>query len=264
MGYLGDPRLGEMVTIPTGKFLMGDDESTSPDEKPQHKLFLPEYQIGKYPLTNAEYRRFIEARGYNNKRWWTDAGWERIGQQQNEPRYWQATNFNRPNQPIVGVTWYECVAYCRWLSAETGLLHRLPTEAEWEKTARGIDGRQYPWGNRFETSRLNSIEGEQAVQVTTPVGIYPMGVSTFGACDCAGNVWELCITKSSHLDLKPYPYNTAEGEEAINYLTGTDGRTIRGGSWLDFETSARCTGRAGCYPDDWNGHIGCRLVSPIC
>lgn len=145
LGYLGDPRLGEMVNVSGGEFLMGDDEGDD-YEKPQHKLKLPSYQFGKYPVTNAEYQRFVEAGGYNDQRWWTKAGWRKKEEREwTEPR-WDDSFFNKPNQPVVGVTWYECVAYCTWLSAETGLQYRLPTEAEWEKAARGVDGRQYPWG----------------------------------------------------------------------------------------------------------------------
>ena len=86
----------------------------------RHELFLSDYHLGKYPVTNAEYKRFIEAGGYQDKSFWTEAGWQEVGQKQNEPRYWQDARFNKPNQPAIGMSWYECVAYCRWLSAETG------------------------------------------------------------------------------------------------------------------------------------------------
>ncbi|MDX1738623.1 MAG: SUMF1/EgtB/PvdO family nonheme iron enzyme, partial [Alphaproteobacteria bacterium] len=117
LGCLGDPRSGEMVFISAGEFLMGEGVE-------QHKLFLKDYQIGKYPVTNAEYGQFIEAEGYQNKTWWTEAAWQEVGQQQNEPRYWQDVRFNKPNQPAIGLSWYECVAYCHWLSAESGQLYR--------------------------------------------------------------------------------------------------------------------------------------------
>ena len=109
-------------------------------------------------MTNYEFKEFIEAGGYKEKRWWTDAGWSQKEQESwTEPRYWDDTRFNKPNQPVVGVSWYECLAYCRWRSAESGQSYRLPTEAEWEKAARGTDGRQYPWGKEFEPKRLNSM-----------------------------------------------------------------------------------------------------------
>jgi len=260
LGYLGDPRLGEMAIVPAGDFLMGDDRGEYDDEKPQHKLHLPAYQIAKYPLTNAEYGRFIEAGGYRDKRWWTEAGWQRKESDNwTEPRYWRDGRFNKPNQPVVGVSWYEAVAYCRWLSAETGQAYRLPTEAEWEKGARGTDGLRYPWGNQFKAERLNAREGEQQVRATTPVGIYPTGVSPIGLFDCAGNVWEWCATKWQ----KPYPYAVEEGEWAADYLSGTNVRVLRGGSWGYGLNFARCAFRYSFRPNFWDYVWGFRLVSPI-
>ncbi len=258
LGYLGDPRPGQMVTVPAGKFIMGDNRGLR-YEKPQHELFMPEYRIGKYPLTNVEYARFIEARGYRKKRWWTKAGWKWKGGR-NQPSYWQDSRFDKPNQPVVGISWYECVAYCRWLSAETGQTYRLPTEAEWEKAARGQDGQAYPWGSKFEAGRLNAKEGEQQVNTITPVGIYPTGVSPFGVFDSAGNVWEWCATQWR----KAYPYDVQEDEWARDYLEATSDRVLRGGSWLGDQGSAGCARRRRNYPYLHNRDFGCRLVvSPI-
>jgi formylglycine-generating enzyme required for sulfatase activity len=257
LGYLGDPRLGEMVLVPAGKFLMGEGEA-------QHELYLPAYRVGVYPVTNAEYGRFIEAGGYGERRWWTEAGWEEIGKQQRtKPWYWDDSRFNRPNQPVVGVSWYECVAYCRWLSAESGQVHRLPTEAEWEKGARGTDGRRYPWGDGFEAGRLNAREGGQQVRATTPVGIYPNGASPNGAYDCAGNVWEWCATQAPGLQFKSYPYDAKEDEWTEAYLEGDDIRVLRGGSWLDNQCNARCAARFRRSPRSRNNLLGLRVVSPI-
>ena len=160
-------------------------------------------------MTNVEYRRFIDAGGYRDKRWWTEAGWLEVGQKQDEPRFWQDARFDKPNQPVIGLSWYECVAYCRWLSAETGQFSRLPTEDEWEKGARGADGRVYPWGNELDPSRLNGRgPGDRQVCTSTPVGLYPTGVSPFGLFDCVGNVWEWCATRWK----KPFPYDTKHDE----------------------------------------------------
>ncbi|MCP4284327.1 MAG: formylglycine-generating enzyme family protein, partial [Gammaproteobacteria bacterium] len=248
LGYLGDSRLGELVTVPAGEFVMGEGND-------QHRLMLPEYQISRYPLTRAEYERFIEAGGYQQRRWWTEAGWAR--KNWIEPEYWRDSRFNKPNQPVVGVSWYECVAYCRWLSAETGQPYRLPTEAEWEKAARGTDGRVYPWGNDFEASRGNMVLGEQVVNTTTPVGIYPTGISPAGLFDCSGNVWEWEQSKSAD-----YPYQADDGREN---LSGTNVRVLRGGSWgNDHELDARCAARIRLYPSDRVSGWGCRVaVSPI-
>jgi formylglycine-generating enzyme required for sulfatase activity/class 3 adenylate cyclase len=252
LGCLGDPRSGEMVVISAGEFLMGEGTE-------RHALFLPDYQLGKYPVTNAEFEKFIEADGYQDKTWWTEAAWQEVGQKQKEPRYWQDARFNKANQPAIGLSWYECVAYCRWLSAETGQLYRLPTEAEWEKAARGVDGRVYPWGNEFEANRVNAREGDQKVCTSTPVGIYPSGVSPFGLFDCAGNVWEWCATRWK----KPFPYNADQDEWQTDYLEGKNLRALRGGSWNYKAEVARCGYRFKFQPYGWTERGGFRLVSPI-
>jgi formylglycine-generating enzyme required for sulfatase activity len=228
----------------------------------KHKLFLPAYQIGAYPLTNMEFSRFVEAGGYQERRWWTQVGWkEKEERGWIEPRWGDDSRFNKPNQPVVGVSWYEAVAYCRWLSAETGQSYRLPTEAEWEKAARGNDGRTYPWGNNFDPSHLNANEGEQAVRATSPVGIYPTGASPFGLFDGVGNVWEWCATEAG----KAYPYDVQEDEWTESYLNRTNVRVLRGGSWLNHESSSRCARRNGSYPFDGYVSIGFRIVvvSPL-
>jgi formylglycine-generating enzyme required for sulfatase activity len=264
LGYLGDPRLGdpplgELVTIPAGAFLMGEGEG-------QHKLYLPEYRIGKYPVTNAEFGRFVEAGGYQQKRWWTEAGWAEKEKPRweyepwTEPRSWRDGRFNQPNQPVVGISWYEAVAYCRWLSTDTGQPYRLPTEAEWEKAARGPDGRRYPWGHQFEAGCLNARQGTQWVHAATPVGIYPTGASPFGLFDCAGNVWEWCATEGG----KPYPYDIGEDEWQLDYLNGINVRVLRGGSWYSNPHDVRCVGRSRDNPDNGDDSGGCRVaVFPI-
>jgi formylglycine-generating enzyme required for sulfatase activity len=266
LGYLGDPRLGELVSIPEGPFLMGDDEDK--DTKPRHEVFLPAYQIGKYPVANAEFREFVDAGGYREKRWWTAAGWKRKkAEKWSEPRYWNDTRFNKPNQPVVGVRWYEALAYCRWRGAQEKKNYRLPTEAEWEKAARGTDGRQYPWRGAFDPSRLNSSEGDQTVRSTTPVGVYPAGVISPNHCwDMAGNVWEWTGSlwgKSFGKSEYPYPYDPADGRENLD--AGNDVlRVLRGGSWIDFRVNARCVYRFCFFPFNSLDYLGFRVVvSPI-
>ncbi|UCF94730.1 MAG: formylglycine-generating enzyme family protein, partial [Desulfobacterales bacterium] len=259
LGYLGDPRLGELVTIPAGTFLMGDDKDYA--AKPKHEVVLPEFRIGKYPVTNAEFREFIEAGGYDEKRWWTQAGWRRREKENwSEPRYWGGIRVDKPNQPVVGVSWYECLAFCRWLRTVTDEPYRPPTEAEWEKAARGTDGRQYPWGNEFEPQRLNSSEGDQIVNDPTPVGLYPTGVSPYGCQDMAGNVWEWTSTHWGKDWDKPeysYPYDPSDGRE--NLEAGDDVcRVLRGGS--GFRYVARCAFRELDYPLYWSSNRGFRVV----
>ncbi len=291
LGELGDRRLGQFSAIPPGEFVMGDG-------KDRHTLNLPYgYLIGQYPLTNAEYAPFIEAGGYRERRWWTAAGWqEKEKGSWSEPEYWRDSRFNRPNQPVVGVSWYEAVAFCRWRTeqlAVSGQLSavreqlatvsgrpvkdvvvRLATEAEWEKAARGpstgsgqgADGRVFPWGDAFDEARVNMRLGEQQVNATTPVGLYPGGRSPYGLYDCAGNVWEWCATAAPGWNLKKYPYEL-ENEWGEDYLdrTNVSARVLRGGSWLNGnENGARCAFRVRNYGDDRNPNRGFRVVvSPI-
>ena len=220
--------LPTLIPIPAGPFLMGSsdtDTQADSDEKPPHTLTLPDFWIGKTPVTNAQFRPFVEGDGYRNRQYWTQAGWQWREQEKIvTPRYWDNEKWNGADYPLVGVSWFEAVAYCRWLSAQTSHEFRLPNEAEWEKAARGTDGRIWPWGNTWEVGRCNSKEA--GIGKTTPVGQYPNGASPYGVLDMAGNVWEWCATKWG----KPYPYQI-EDEWQDAYLEQDVSRIWRGGSW---------------------------------
>ncbi|MDE3091516.1 MAG: SUMF1/EgtB/PvdO family nonheme iron enzyme, partial [Chloroflexota bacterium] len=176
----------EHVDIPAGAFAMGSD--AIPDAAPRHRLELPAFRIGKYPVTNAEYREFIDAEGYLRQEWWTEMGWRWLeSRPQTAPGFWDDPRFHGDRQPVVGVSWYEAVAYSRWLSEMHARVFRLPTEAEWEKAARGADdARRFPWGDRFEPERTNTAEA--GVGATTPVDAFPRGASPYGVFDLVGNV----------------------------------------------------------------------------
>jgi formylglycine-generating enzyme required for sulfatase activity/DNA-binding winged helix-turn-helix (wHTH) protein len=251
LGFLGDPRPGELITIPAGPFLMGEGRES-------HEVQLPEFKIGKYPVTNAEYSEFIDAGAYKERSYWTQSGWMEVAQEFDQPRFWQERRFNKPNYPVIGLSWYECVAYCRWLSSRTGRTYRLPTEAEWEKAARGVNGQTYPWGKTFDHSRLNAREGPQKVYCSTPVGIYASGASPFGLLDCAGNCWEWCATRWR----KPFPYDASQNEWTEDYLEGQNLRALRGGSWNYESEVMKCAYRFRFQPFGWNDRGGFRLVCP--
>ena len=163
------------------------------------------YRIGRYPVTNAEYRRFIEAGGYAERRWWTEQGWTyRERQSWITPRYWKHASYNEPTQPVVGVSWYEAVAYCAWLTAvgqqagwlpTTGEL-RLPTALEWERAARGTDQRRYPWGDEVPDAERANYK-DTGIGRPTAVGCFPAGVAGCGALDMVGNVMEWLATPTS-------------------------------------------------------------------
>jgi len=165
----------EMILIPAGEFLMGSDPQKDKDafpyEQPQHRLYLPDYYLAKTPITNAQYTAFVRATNYQ-------LPGERMD---GKPPP------GKEDHPVVEVSWYDALAYCRWLSKVTAKEYCLPSEAEWEKAARGTDGRIYPWGNQWEASRCNFEDGQDE---TTPVGAYPEGVSLYSVLDMLGNVSE--------------------------------------------------------------------------
>jgi formylglycine-generating enzyme required for sulfatase activity len=154
------------------------------------------------------------------------------------------------------MSWYICHAYCRWRSAEEGQHYYLPTEAEWEKAARGTDGRQYPWGNKFDDSRLNSGTGNQVVKFTTPIGIYPNGASPYGCLDMAGNVSE--VVEEEKL-INSYKGAPADVKAMIDKIKAHQ-RVIRGGSWYDDAWSCRSAFRAVIWPGVRFSDVGFRLA----
>ncbi|MBM3236621.1 hypothetical protein FJZ31_10020 [Candidatus Poribacteria bacterium] len=163
----------EMILIPAGEFIMGVSrgETNIPYYEHLHrqKVFLNAFYIDRCEATNAQYKQFMDATGHA------------------APAYWNDEKFNQPNQPVVGVSWHDAVAYCKWAGK------RLPTEAEWEKAARGIDGRMHPWGYRWgRTDRLkcNANAIDDGYQYTAPVGSFPNGASPYGVMDMLGNVGE--------------------------------------------------------------------------
>ena len=213
-----------LIHIPAGPFLFGEAKQT---------MHLPDYWMGETPVTNAQFRRFVEGDGYRNQAYWTPNGWAwRQGANRQQPSYWTDVTWNGADYPVVGVAWYEAAAYCQWLSAQTNQTFRLPTEAEWEKAARGTDGRVYPWGDTWELGRCNSEEAK--VRKTTPVGKYPTGASPYGLLDMAGNVWEWC--SSSY---KSYPAGSALVQK--DFTTDDYDAPLRGGSWWTNRTGVGCT-----------------------
>jgi serine/threonine-protein kinase len=216
----------EMILIPAGEFLMGSDPSKDKDaldrEQPQHTLYLPDYYIAKTPVTNAQYLVFAQDAGHQPLYHWKGG---------KPPK-------GTENHPVVNISWLTAMAYCGWLAGVTGKPYRLPTEAEWEKAARGTNGRIYPWGDQWDAKRCNC--DESWICDTTPVGEYsPIGDSPYGCADMAGNVWEW--TSSLY---KNYPYDPTDGRED---LRAAGLRALRGGAYDDPAKDMRC---AAC---SWGG-----------
>ncbi len=232
----------ELIHIPAGEFLMGSDPKKDKDaydeEQPQHTVYLPEYYIAKTPVTNAQYLAFVQATNHG------------------KPKHWEKGKppKGKEDHPVINVSWHDAIAYCNWLAKATGKAYRLPSEAEWEKAARGTDGQIWPWGN--EPPDKNRCNFNRNVYDTTPVGRYsPRGDSPYGCVDMAGNVWEWTLSV-----YKDYPYDPEDGREDPEASTP---RVLRGGAFYHYVRLVRCACRFGGSPLKGDDLYGFRLcVAP--
>jgi formylglycine-generating enzyme required for sulfatase activity len=289
--------LDAFVEIPPGPFLYGEER--------ERREIPCRYWVGKYPVTNAQYGRFVEDGGYERRELWSEDGWawrrgdydsqaaekwerdwlaQRPPEKRGRPFWWDDLKWNNPIFPVVGVSWFEAGAYCRWLAAggQVGEVQqvvrpstrgsaggsrqaalsseryvvRLPAEEEWERAARGTDGRAYPWGDSFDFSRLSCAEAWAGKELdgagwmewfgqrpefaaTTAVCTYPQGIGPEGLWDAAGNVWEWTVSR---------------------WGSGARRRVVRGGSWIDDQRLARCACRLRFNPVHWSDLLGFRVV----
>jgi formylglycine-generating enzyme required for sulfatase activity len=220
-----------MVYVPAGEFIMGSDNGSS-DEKPRRKVYLDAYWMYKHEVTVAQYRRFCSEtrRKMPNPPGW---GW-------------------KEDHPVVRVSWDDAKAYADWAGVQ------LPTEAQWEKAARGTDGREYPWGNTFDPSKAACSVAPRKEKSTAPVGSMPSGASPYGCLDMSGNVWEWC---SDWYDAGYYakaPNRNPENRQASTV------RVLRGGSWDFYSANGlRAPNRDGDTPGGRNGDIGFRCSSGL-
>ncbi len=222
-----------MVHVPAGEFLMGskDDPDADDDEYPQHTVYVSEFWIDKTEVTNEQYSRCVTAGDCQAS------------------EYANGERFNGADLPVVGVSWHDAQAYCEWSGK------RLPTEAEWEKAARGTDGRKYPWGDDFDSSKVNFYGTDDGYEYTAPVGSYPEGASPYGALDMAGNVWEWCQ------DWYDADYYASSPQRDPQGPSSGDGRVVRGGSWYFNEWLVRAANRLRGGPDYRDLDFGFRCVS---
>jgi formylglycine-generating enzyme required for sulfatase activity len=292
LARLGDPRIGVsyaidkdeqnisllLCEIPAGSFTMGskkEDKDSRESEYPQFEYNIPyDYFVSRYPITNAQFEIFVkDPAGYINKDWWTEAGLKWRGGRKEPKRY--SAEFAISNHPVVGVTWYEAYAFTRWATYQyqnnKTLMHiwrkdkiepmrldlekyeiRLPSESEWEKAARGAtDARIYPWGNELTPNHANYSETN--LDVTTPVGMFPLGMNEYGLLDMVGNMVEWCGTKWVG-DYKNYLKNEDNNERGDSY------RVLRGGA-NDFKVRfVNAVIRDKEYPfNEWD-YIGFRVI----
>lgn len=244
------------VYVPAGPFIMGSDGAHG-DESPMFTYQTDAFWLLQTPTTNAHYRLFVEADGYNKQAWWTPTGWQwRTKEKITEPRYWKDNKWNEAKQPVVSVSWYEALAYANWLAQTTGTAIRLPTEAEWEKGARGEKGLKYPWGDQLPTEEFCNFGGK--VGKTTPVDRYPKGASPYGALDMAGNVWEWTATKwvDNYANYATLVDNNPEADAGAR-------RVVRGGAWSYSHYDVRSASRLSLAPDGRSGDLGFRVVVSV-
>ena len=230
-----------LVNIPAGPFTMGTYPTglrkTDPEE-PQRSVTLDAYAIGIYHVTNIQYAQFVKETDYR------------------QPMYWDDDRFNEKDYPIVGVSWHDANNFMKWLNNLTGETYRLPTEAEWEKAARGTDGREYPWGNLWNADKTNTAE--TGLKKLVSVGSYADGISPYGCYDMAGNAYDWC---SDWFHIETYKYAPAE-----NPMGAIEGRrkVIRGGSWQPRgEYAARCANRAAKEPADASHNVSFRIAIDV-
>ncbi|MGB4976724.1 MAG: SUMF1/EgtB/PvdO family nonheme iron enzyme, partial [Anaerolineae bacterium] len=262
--------LDTFVEVPAGEFLYGDP--------PQKRRIEQRFWIARYPVTNAQYRRFMEDHGYERSEFWSQDGWawrtgtyetketnknnlnwlaQRPSELRDQPYSWDDRERSNPICPVVGITWFEAQAYATWLDRQLTELRladgrrllkppryalRLPTEMEWERAARGTDGWEYPWGEPFDSVHCNTDANDPEGKIgigATVVCTYPSGASPTGAWDMSGNVWEW--TNSLYSRQEPFP-------------------VVRGGSWGGSPRYARCAVRLRYVPDFFYDYFGVRVV----
>ncbi len=289
LGHLGDPRLEaplteRLVHLPAGTFDLENDVGE------RRTVTLPAFWMSRYLITNAEYQEFIDAGGYTQERWWPDADGRRwlcselgieelvsillnwgldvdnayfyaevCAKSRIQPYWWHEARLNLPNQPVVGINWWEARAFCAylnqryadWLAAHApGMLFRLPSDFEWERAARNGDSREYPWGADDAHIMINIAD--LILEQPSPVGMFPLSAWPGGPHDLAGNVWEW--TESVYVNY----IDTDDSERRKNILQQPI--SIRGGAWGYPRSSARCAFRFFDHPFYSNSSLGLRVV----
>lgn len=222
-------------------------------EQPTFKVWLNPFAISRYPVTVGAYRAFVNSDGYGTAGYWDQAGWQWLQKSARiEPTGWTNPDLaGDDGLPVVGISWYEARAYCRWLAEAIGKEYRLPTEFEWEAAARGQGDRLFPWGDTFDADRCNSAA--RGVGKPLPAGSFsPEGDSPWGCADMAGNVSEWTASR-----FRLYP---VDGSDLIGEANGAGLWVTRGGSWHSNPLRVRTTSRG--YNDPWfsDSDLGFRLA----
>ena len=255
----------DLALIPGGDFLMGSDDAEE-DERPVHRVQMDDFLLGVQPVTHAEYARFVKETGHRAPAIYELPVVVKAGGTERERAFRQAGGSyvwvegvppgERAGHPVTLVRYDDAVAYCAWLSAETGKPFRLPTEAEWEKAARGgAESKRYPWGDRLDRNMANFLvdPAQRGTHGTTPCRAYP--ANAFGLFDMAGNVWEWVQ------DWYDARYYATEGSRNPTGPASGHLRVLRGGSWLVADVRMlSCSHRHKVPPDTYSYAIGFRVA----
>jgi len=260
----GNPLDGAlMVYVPEGPFLMGSKDGKA-DETPERDVFLDAFWLYQTEVTNAQFAIFVAATTHRTSA--EESGQSRVFFDDIRGAYWAAPEgpdsdlTGRENHPVLHVSWFDADAYCSWAGG------RLPTEAEWEKAARGSDGRDFPWGNSLGTAEsVNFCDGncpakwadtsqDDGYEMAAPVGSFPSGASPYGALDMAGNVWEWVADWYDEAYYKVAPLENPTGPGSGTF------RVFRGGSWMETPGAMRVPARARVLPISHNTNMGFRCV----
>ncbi len=227
----------EWINIPGGELMLKDKYYVG-------TFTVEPFVIAKYPITNAQFQVFVDAPdGYHETRWWDYSSEARKWRDENPaPMY---TTYADGDLPRTNVTWYEAVAFCRWLSEHTGQSITLPTEQQWQRAAQWDDRRIYPWGNKWDASRCNTKES--GIGKPTPVTRYANGASPYGVMDMSGNVWEWCLNEY--------------GKPRNVQFSGTEARVLRGGSFDEYGHCTACAYRYHNLSNYRNYYSGFRVYA---
>src|SRR5574341_1661424 len=252
----------ETVPVANGPFRMGNpvdpfarkpkvaDALAESDEDPPCDIDLASFYIGRYAVTIRQFRPFVTS-GYHEKRYWTPLGWEwRTRNNIEHPLVWDSPDWDHDDLPVCGISWYEAVAYCNWLSDERKVKYELPSEAEWEKAARSTDGRIWPWGNVWNPQLAHHNGSMPMPMSPSIVNLYSEGQSPYHSIQMAGNVYEWCSSLYAH-----YPYREDDGREDL-MVYGK--RVLRGGCWLSDKAHIRCAHRFCALPESRHPTYGFR------
>lgn len=238
------------ISIPSGDYQLGDDALAT--SYPIHTITLPSFEMSLTAISNQQFAEFVRAGGYQNESLWTDSGWRwQSNKQITIPHYWHDKLFNRPEQPIVGISWYSAMAFGQWLSHITNQTWTLPTEAQWEASIRGVSG-----DGLTKIDAINSAEKGLGY----PIAVDKGHIASNGLVNMLGNVTEWTLSRWGRnwqsLDY-PYPYQMGDGREDPS---GSHARIMRGGSWFDPLQHCHPAYRARYLPGSRGSNIGFRLV----